>query len=32
VYVEELIGEDTVNTIPPATFNRFAITDGFEPA
>jgi transaldolase/glucose-6-phosphate isomerase len=23
VYVEELIGEDTVNTIPPATFNAF---------
>jgi transaldolase/glucose-6-phosphate isomerase len=23
VYVEELIGKDTVNTIPPATFNAF---------
>jgi transaldolase / glucose-6-phosphate isomerase len=23
LYVEELIGEDTVNTIPPATFNAF---------
>jgi transaldolase/glucose-6-phosphate isomerase len=23
MYVEELIGEDTVNTIPPATFNAF---------
>ena len=23
VYVEELIGEETVNTIPPATFNAF---------
>jgi len=23
IYVEELIGQDTVNTIPPATFNAF---------
>jgi len=23
LYVEELIGEDTVNTIPPATFDAF---------
>ncbi len=23
VYVEELVGQDTVNTIPPATFNAF---------
>ena len=23
IYVEELIGKDTVNTIPPATFNAF---------
>ena len=23
LYVEELIGEDTVNTIPPATFDSF---------
>ena len=28
VYVEELIGPDTVNTIPPATFEAFGITGG----
>ena len=28
VYVEELIGPDTVNTIPPATFEAFGTTGG----
>ncbi len=40
VYVEELIGADTVNTIPPATFNAFrehgrlrpSLTDGLDEA
>ena len=39
-YVEELIGQDTVNTIPPATWNAFrehgrlreSLTENFEDA
>jgi len=29
IYVEELIGSSTVNTIPPATFNAFREPAGF---